>query len=296
MVAARVEVPLDSSAGALDAESFSQKEVSPRPLQDRETREPGQVRGQPQSWPGLPRGQLLYSTRARPCPRTRWPRLLPLPPTPPGGPRAPAPHYYPHPTPTPASGSSPVGGSRIRRGGQRWLAPAPVGGWGAEGGMSEGEPLDWTFNQEERAPGTDARVSRPAIRATGSHLTCPPSIPNLTRCTRLLAAGHQVTLPAGERQLASQKWGREWVVEFRLRCTLGSIQCDASNSGDPPGSPDTYVGQRRPLLEQLEGAGRGHHPPPPTPYPVFGSGSAWGRWKLAQGDSFLLSVGQASKG
>lgn len=124
MVAALVAGPLDLSTGALDAESFTQKRCLRR-LAGLET---GNVRGQPKSRPGLLRGQLLYPSRTRPCPRTRWPRLPSRPPPHLWGPGARSLHYRPTPTPTTASGSRPMGGSKIRRGGRRLLAPAPVGG------------------------------------------------------------------------------------------------------------------------------------------------------------------------
>lgn len=163
MVAALVAGPLDLSTGALDAETFTQKRCLRRlaGLRKRRTSEDNTKAGLSSC------ADSFYTLRGPAlAQKTRWPRLPSRPPPHLWGPCAWSLHYRPTPTPTTASGSRPMGWSKIRRGGPRLLAPVPVGGRAGGWGASPRIGLS-TEKRGRRVRGTEARVSRLQSEAQG---------------------------------------------------------------------------------------------------------------------------------
>lgn len=153
--------------------------MSPPPCGTQET---ANVRGQHQGRPELLCGQLLYPSRTRPCQKTRWPCLPSRPPPHLWGPCARSLHYRPTPTPTTASGSRPMGWSKIRRGARDCWLPCQWVNEQADAWASPRIGLS-TEKRGRRVRGTEARSHVCSPSGAGSHLACSPSVPNLTLCT-----------------------------------------------------------------------------------------------------------------
>lgn len=195
------------------------------PFPDREALEPRRVPGLPQCWPGLRRGQPLYPVRARPCPRMRWPRPLPAPPT--WGSLSPGLALPPLPT----LGSRP-------RDLAAWAGPGLAGGRdcllerGRADGEADGGHATRIGLSAERmrcqALGADAGVSHPTVRDTGPRLPCSPTLPNLTGCAPWCQ------IPG---DTASGSWGRGWAVELLLHGSLNWTQCEHPKIRGRLGSP-----------------------------------------------------------
>lgn len=180
---------------------------------DRETRETGPVLGQPRSWPGFPRGQLLYPARSRPCPRMRWPRPRPAP-HPTWGALSPGPAFPPPPPAPRTLDLAPWAGPGFAG------CPDSLPGASGRMGLVDEAPALEMVSQGEGAPGPgrpcrSLRFYRPSPGVTSCKF---PPLPNLTGCTRLLGAGHPATPhpPPASPWLASRSWGREWAAELPL--------------------------------------------------------------------------------
>lgn len=159
------------------------------------------------------------------------------------------------------------------------------------------------LGSQPRGGGGDARVSRPAVRGTGSCLACSPPLPNLTRCTRLLGAGHPGTPPAGEPVFASRSLGKRMggrapaplkpeldpVGPFQTQRPAGKLWGPGARPLSGAIAPPAGTTRRG-----WEGASPHPHPRLPTGFraPVVpGDAGSW-RGRLIS----LTSVGRASKG